>query len=94
MLDERFGKVGTSERETFRKEAYNYCVGKFISDARKSENVSQAELAVRVIVFYSSTILTFFICGAISASLFSVGINSHEASLIFVILYLPATSGN
>ena len=93
MLDERFGKVGTSERETFRKEAYNYCVGKFISDARKSENVSQAELAVRVIVFYS-TILTFFICGAISASLFSVGINSHEASLIFVILYLPATSGN
>jgi ribosome-binding protein aMBF1 (putative translation factor) len=48
MLDERFGKVGTSERETFRKEAYNYCVGKFISDARKSEKVSQAELAVRV----------------------------------------------
>ena len=48
MLDERFGKVGSSEREAFRKEAYNYCVGKFISDTRKREKVSQAELAVRV----------------------------------------------
>lgn len=43
MLDERFGKVGTSEREAFRKEAYNYCVGKFISDARKSEKVLMYE---------------------------------------------------
>ena len=43
MLDERFGKVGTSEREAFRKEAYNYCVGKFISDVRKSEKVLMYE---------------------------------------------------
>lgn len=42
MLDERFGKVGTSERETFRC-AYNYCVGNFISDARKSEKVLMYE---------------------------------------------------
>ena len=48
MMDERFGKVGTPEREAFRKEAYNYCVGKFISDARKREKVSQQELAIRV----------------------------------------------
>ena len=37
MMDERFGKVGTPEREAFRREAYNYCVGKFISEARKRE---------------------------------------------------------
>ena len=37
VMDERFGKVGTPEREAFRKEAYNYCVGKFISEARKRE---------------------------------------------------------
>ena len=34
MMDERFGKVGTPEREAFRKEAYAYCVGQIISDAR------------------------------------------------------------
>ena len=44
--------------------------------------------------FHSATTLTFFISAAISASLFSVGRNSHDASLIFVILYFPATSGN
>jgi len=33
MMDERFGKVGTPEREAFRKEAYAYCVGHIISDA-------------------------------------------------------------
>ena len=40
MMDERFGKVGTPEREAFRKEAYAYCVGKIISDARKREKVT------------------------------------------------------
>ena len=37
MMDERFGKVGTPEREAFRKEAYAYCVGQIISEARKRE---------------------------------------------------------
>ena len=45
---ERFGKVGTPEREAFRKEAYAYCVGQIISDARKREKVTQQELAQRV----------------------------------------------
>lgn len=31
MMDERFGKVGTPEREAFRKEAYAYCVGQINS---------------------------------------------------------------
>ena len=48
MMDERFGKVGTPEREAFRKEAYAYCVGQIISDARKREKVTQQELAQRV----------------------------------------------
>ena len=48
MMDERFGKVGTLEREAFRKEAYAYCVGQIISDARKREKVTQQELAQRV----------------------------------------------
>ena len=48
MMDERFGKVGTPERETFRKEAYAYCVGQIISEARKREKVTQQELALRV----------------------------------------------
>lgn len=48
MMDKRFGKVGTPEREAFRKEAYTYCVGQIISDARKREKVTQQELASRV----------------------------------------------
>ncbi len=48
MMDQRFGKVGTPEREAFRKEAYNYCVGQLICDARKREKVTQQELAERV----------------------------------------------
>ena len=50
MMDERYGKVGTPEREAFRKEAYAYCVGQIISDARKREKVTQQELAQRVSV--------------------------------------------
>ena len=43
MMDERYGKVGTPEREAFRKEAYAYCVGQIISDARKREKVTQQD---------------------------------------------------
>ena len=38
VLDKLYGKVGSPEREEFRKEAYSYCVGQIISDARKQEN--------------------------------------------------------
>ncbi len=47
-LDEKFGKPGTPERDEFRKEAYAFCVGQMISEARKQEKVSQSELAKRV----------------------------------------------
>ena len=48
VLDKLYGKVGTPEREEFRKEAYSYCVGQLISDARKQERMTLAELAEKV----------------------------------------------
>ena len=48
VLDKLYGKVGTHERKEFRKEAYSYCVGQLISDARKQERMTQAELAEKV----------------------------------------------
>lgn len=33
MMDERFGAVGTPERDAFRKEAYAFCAGQIIADA-------------------------------------------------------------
>ncbi len=47
-MDKLYGKVGTSEREQFRREAYAYCMGQIIHDARKSEKVTQDELAKRI----------------------------------------------
>lgn len=47
-MDDKYGKVGTPEREEFRREAYAYCVGQIISDARKQEKVTQSELAKMV----------------------------------------------
>lgn len=44
-IDKNYGKSGTAEREQLRKEAYAFCVGQIISDARKQEKVTQSELA-------------------------------------------------
>ena len=40
IMDEEFGKPGTPEREEFRKEAYAYCMGQIICDARKKEKMT------------------------------------------------------
>lgn len=48
IMDEKFGKVGTPERDNFRKEAFAFCVGKIIFDARKSEKITQSELAFKI----------------------------------------------
>lgn len=48
ILDKLYGEVGSPERDEFRKEAYSYCVGKLIYDARKQEKMTQAELAEKV----------------------------------------------
>jgi ribosome-binding protein aMBF1 (putative translation factor) len=48
MLDELYGKSGTSKREAFRKEAYAYYTGQIIEQARKEAGMTQAELAEKV----------------------------------------------
>jgi len=48
MMNERFGEVGSESRNEFRKEAYNYCVGQLILEARKQESMTQSELAERI----------------------------------------------
>ena len=48
VMDAKFGKVGTPKREQFRREAYAFYMGQILCDARKSEKVTQKELAQRV----------------------------------------------
>lgn len=48
VLDSLYGKVGSPEREEFRREAYAYCVGKIVRDARKQEKMTQSELAEKI----------------------------------------------
>ena len=48
MLNAKYGDVGTPEREAFRREAYAYCMGQVISDARKDIKITQQELAEKV----------------------------------------------
>jgi len=48
LMDEQFGAVGSEAREDFRKEAYNYCVGQLILEARKQEKMTQSMLAEKV----------------------------------------------
>jgi len=48
IMDAKYGKVGTSERELFRKEAYAFWMGQVIHDARKNEKITQTELAKRI----------------------------------------------
>jgi DNA-binding XRE family transcriptional regulator len=47
-MDKLYGKVGTPEREQFRREAYTYCMAQAILDVRKSEKITQKELASRI----------------------------------------------
>ena len=47
VLDAKYGKEGTPQRIKFEEEAYAYYTGLILRDARKSANVSQAELAKR-----------------------------------------------
>ena len=48
VLDSLYGKVGTPERDEFRKEAYAYCMGQIICEARKKAKMTQTELADRI----------------------------------------------
>lgn len=48
LMNNQFGEVGSKERDEFRKEAYNYCVGQLILEARKQEKMTQGMLAEKV----------------------------------------------
>ena len=48
VLDERYGAVGSPERDAFRKEAYAFYMGQLIREARKEEKISQTELGRRI----------------------------------------------
>nr|DAI04047.1 MAG TPA: Helix-turn-helix XRE-family like protein [Caudoviricetes sp.] len=48
ILDDKYGKIGSTEREEFHKEAYAYCVGQIVCNARKQEKMTQSELAEKV----------------------------------------------
>lgn len=48
ILDEKYGKIGSPEREEFHREAYAYCMGQMVKEARKQEKMSQSELAARI----------------------------------------------
>nr|WP_298072381.1 hypothetical protein [uncultured Bacteroides sp.] len=37
ILDEKYGKIGSPEREEFHKEAYAYCVGQIVCNAREAK---------------------------------------------------------
>lgn len=48
ILEIKYGKKGTPERAEFDEKAYVFYTGQVILDARKSEKVTQAELAKRL----------------------------------------------
>lgn len=47
-MDKLYGKAGTPERESFRREAYAWYMAQIIYEARKKEKVTQQELASRI----------------------------------------------
>lgn len=48
VLDKKYGKIGTPEREAFNEEAYNFYTGQILLNARKEAKVTQAELASKL----------------------------------------------
>lgn len=48
ILDAKYGAPGTKEREEFDREAYMFCIGQMIHDARKKEGMTQSQLAEKV----------------------------------------------
>ena len=48
LLNERYGKRGSEQREEFRNEAFSYYFGEIIKNRRKELNLSQNQLAERI----------------------------------------------
>lgn len=47
VLDAKYGKEGTPEREEFHRQAMAYYMGEVLQEARKEEHITQVELARR-----------------------------------------------
>lgn len=47
-LDQKFGKVGTDEREDFSAKALSYYYGELIKETRKEKKLTQQELADKI----------------------------------------------
>lgn len=47
ILDEKYGKEGTPERQKFNEEAYAFYTSQILLSARKEAKITQAELAKR-----------------------------------------------
>ncbi|MBQ7996038.1 MAG: helix-turn-helix transcriptional regulator [Paludibacteraceae bacterium] len=47
VLDAKYGKKGTPEREEFHRQAVAYYMGEVLQEARKEEHITQTELARR-----------------------------------------------
>ena len=47
-MNSLYGEIGTPEREAFRREAYAWYMSQILHDARKSEKITQQELASRI----------------------------------------------
>ncbi len=45
LLAERYGEIGSENRERFREQAYSYYFGEIIRSRRKELNMSQEKLA-------------------------------------------------
>jgi DNA-binding XRE family transcriptional regulator len=48
LLDERYGKRGTPEREDFRKKALSWYYGEILKEKRKELKITQKELAEKI----------------------------------------------
>jgi HTH-type transcriptional regulator / antitoxin HipB len=46
-LDKKYGKIGTPSREKYEEEIENFKIGVFIQEARKQQNLTQEELALK-----------------------------------------------
>jgi HTH-type transcriptional regulator / antitoxin HipB len=47
-LDKKYGEIGTSTRNKYEEEFEAFKIGALIQEARKKQNLTQAQLAVRV----------------------------------------------
>ncbi len=48
LLDQKYGELGTPERNAFEEKANLFSVGEMVKDARKQANLTQEELAGRL----------------------------------------------